>query len=267
MKPERLIPFLSYFVVTAIAVCAVSCGAQGGVKVALYSGKGCWDDSVVASEKMFEWMGYDVSLIDAGYVNKESLDDFGIICFPGGDMYRYADDITAKGKEKVRDFVKAGGGYIGICAGAYFAAEKIIWAGKDIPTEPLGIFPGKAVGIIDEIAPFPKYAMCRVNVVDFEHPITAPDVYSLWVLYYWGPRLIPTPGTDVDVLGVYAVGGDPAMVALDYGTGRVFLIGPVPDIEEDSDRDGTDFAEEFDDLGSDWELMRKATLWCLKESG
>jgi glutamine amidotransferase-like uncharacterized protein len=265
MKPGHLIPYSSYIVVTAVAVCSVFCGAENKVTVALYSGKGCWDDSVVASEKMFEWMGCDVSLIDAGYVNDKSLDDFGIICFPGGDMYRYADDITSKGKGKLRDFVNAGGGYIGICAGAYFAAEKIIWAGKDIPTEPLGIFPGKAVGIIDEIAPFPKYAMCRVNVVDFEHPITARDIYSLWVLYYWGPRLIPKPGTDVDVLGVYAVGGDPAMVAFEYGAGRVFLIGPVPDIEEDGDRDGTDFAEEFDDLGSDWELMRKAALWCTKE--
>jgi len=55
------------------------------------------------------------------------------------------------------------------------------------------------------------------------------------------------------------------MLAFDYGLGRVFLIGTHPEIEEDSERDGVDFADELDDQGSDWDLMRKATLWCLKE--
>lgn len=258
-------PVAAYILIIVVVACCVSSTAEDEVTVALYSGGGCWEDSVTASENMFEWMGYKVSLLDADYIDDGSLDDFRIICFTGGDMYRYADDISSRGKKKIRDFVGAGGAYIGICAGAYFASEEIIWAGKDIPTETLGIFPGKTVGIIDGIAPFPKYAMCRVNVVDFDHPITALDVYSEWILYYWGPRLIPAPGTDVDVLGVYAIGGDPAVVAFEYGAGRVFLIGPVPDIEEDSDRDGTDFADEFDDRGSDWELMRKAASWCLKE--
>lgn len=257
--------FATHLLITTVVLCRVSSAAENDATLALYSGKGCWEDSVIASKNMFEWMGYDVFLVDADYIDGKRLNDFRIICFPGGDMYRYADDISSRGKEKIRDFVNAGGGYIGICGGAYFASEEVIWAGKDIPTEPLGIFPGKAVGIIDEIAPFPKYAMCRVNMVDFEHPITASDVYSEWILYYWGPRLIPTPGADVDVLGIYAVNSDPAMVAFEYGTGRVFLIGPVPDIEEDSDRDGTDFAEEFNDRGSDWELMRRAALWCRGE--
>jgi glutamine amidotransferase-like uncharacterized protein len=265
MEYRRLTTFAIYILTTAVILCRVSSAAENDVALALYSDKGCWEDSTIASKNMFEWMGYDVSLVDADYVDGKSLDDFRIICFPGGDMYRYADDISSRGKAKIRDFVGGGGGYVGICGGAFFASEEIIWAGKDIPTEPLGIFPGKAVGIIDEIAPYPEYAMCRVNIVDFEHPITASDVFSEWMLYYWGPRLIPTPGADVDVLGVYVGCGDPAMVAFEYGAGRVFLIGPVPDIEEDSDRDGTDFAEEFDDRGSDWDLMRRAALWCRGE--
>ncbi len=37
------------------------------------------------------------------------------------------------------------------------------------------------------------------------------------------------------------------------------------EIEEDSERDGVAFADELDDQGSDWELMRKAVLWSLEK--
>ena len=52
--------------------------------------------------------------------------------------------------------------------------------------------------------------------------------------------------------------------------GRVFLTGPHPEWEEDSDRDGVDYvqpsvADRFDDQGSDWDLMRNAARWCLHE--
>jgi hypothetical protein len=85
-------------------------------------------------------------------------------------------------------------------------------------------------------------------------------------MYCYGPKLIPDDTTDVEVLGVYDIGGEPAMIAFPYGSGRVFIIGAHPEIEEDSDRDGISFGDDFDDRGSDWELMRKATHWCLGES-
>jgi hypothetical protein len=48
-------------------------------------------------------------------------------------------------------------------------------------------------------------------------------------------------------------------------SGRAFLIGTHPEIEEDSDRDGVAECDELDDHGSGWDLMRAATRWCLKE--
>ncbi len=82
----------------------------------------------------------------------------------------------------------------------------------------------------------------------------------------WGPVLIPDKTDSVTILGRYEKGKkEPAILAFDYGLGRVFIIGTHPEFEEDSDRDGTDFADKFDDKGSDWGLMKKAVLWCLKE--
>ncbi len=242
-----------------------NCRGVQSADIALYSDAGCWEESTHALENMFQWMDYSVTLVDAEYINKEDLDNFKILCIPGGDMYQYAQDISAGGKENIRNFIRDGGGYIGICGGAYFASEEVIWRGSQLLMTPLGIFQGTAEGPIDEIAPYPDYEMCKVNIVDSTHPITESEPDSVWILYYWGPVLIPDLPTDVEILGSYDVTNQPAMLVFDYGQGRVFIIGTHPEIEEDSERDNTDFADELDDRGSDWELMKKVVFWCLEE--
>lgn len=245
--------------------------------IALYSDSGCWAESVTAATKMFKWMGFSVILVNADYINNNSLDDFSIICFPGGDMYQYSQDISASGKEKVREYVRSGGGYIGICGGAYFASETVIWQGNQLPMTPLGLFKGSAEGTIDAIVPYPQRGMCQVNIVDTEHAITHSISTPQWILYYWGPVLKPG-ASEVTILGKYNAVNQPAILAFEYGKGRVFITGTHPEIEEDSDRDGVVFADtvingtiypgedKLNDRGSDWNLMKNAMLWCSKKS-
>jgi len=233
--------------------------------VALYSDQGTWDESVQAAEKMFQWMGYTVALVNADYINNRGLYSFSILCIPGGNMYQYGQNISLIGKESIKNFIRNGGGYIGICGGAYFASEKVIWQGEQLPMTPLGIFPGTAEGPIKEIVPSRDYGMCKVNIVNSTHPITQSEPDSAWMLYYWGPALMPNENVTITILGKYDIGNLPTMLAFEYDLGRVFLIGTHPEIEEGSDRDGVDFANKLDDKGSDWELMRNAVLWCLKK--
>ncbi len=233
--------------------------------VALYSDRGAEDNCIQATTNMFEWMGYTVQLVKADYINNVGLDRFSILCVPGGDMYQYAQDISSIGKEKIRNFIRGGGGYIGICGGAYFAGEKVIWQGNQLPMTPLGIFPGTTQGPIDAIAPHPYCVMCKVNMVDSTHPITQSEPDSAWILYCYGPMFMPNNEADISILGKYDIGDQPMMLAFDYGHGRVFIIGTHPEFEEDSDRDGLPPSDELGDRGSDWKLMRKAALWCLKK--
>ena len=181
-------------------------------------------------------------------------------------MYQYAQDISSSGKDKIREFIGDGGGYVGICGGAYFTGERVFWQGTQLPMSPLAIFPGATQGPIDAIAPYPDCVMCRINIADGDHPITHLETESAWIMYCYGPKLLPDDTADVDVLGTYDIGGQPAMIAFEYGSGRVFIIGTHPEIEEDSERDGITFGDNFDDQGSDWALMRKAAYWCLGES-
>ncbi len=267
-----LFAFLLVFLTTN---CDSQCDKRADI--ALYSDQGADEDCIQATEKMFEWMGYTVELIKAGYINEVGLDSFRMLCVPGGNMYQYAQDISLEGKEKIIDFIQSGGSYIGICGGGYFASEKVIWQEQQLPMTPLGIFPGTAKGPIDEIVPFPDQEVVKVNIADSNHPITQSEQDTMWILYYWGPIFIPNEDAEVSILGRYDRGDYPALIAFNYGRGRVFITGPHPEIEEDSDRDGVVFVdtvigdvtyrseEELDDRGSDWEFMRKAALWCLKE--
>jgi len=269
---SRFIIRFSIFISILLLILNIGCQIKipsqrdKGADIAIYSDEGVWDESVTASTKMFQWMGYTVKLLNADYINREELKNFNILCVPGGDMYQYAQDISPEGKDNIKNFVSNGGGYIGICGGAYFASEKVVWQESELPMTPLRLFSGTAKGPIDGIVTYPDYGMCEVNIMNSTHPVTISEPDSMWVLYYWGPLFLLDKDANLVILGSYNKGNQPVMLASDYGKGRVFLIGTHPEIEENSDRDGVNFGNELDDKGSDWDLMKKATLWCLKEN-
>jgi glutamine amidotransferase-like uncharacterized protein len=247
-----------------VACILCRCPAPSG-DIALYSGNGVDDACLTATHAMFEAAGYRVVLIGPYDINPTTLERFRVVCFPGGDMYQYARDISSTGKEQLRAYISDGGAYIGICGGAYFTGERMYWQGTELPVISLGIFPGNTRGPIDAIAPYPYCVMCKVNMTDTLHPITRAEPDTAWIVYCYGPTFDPHSGAAINILGVYDIGHSPALVAWQYGSGRVFVIGPHPEFEEDNDRDGVDFCESFDDRGSDWYIMKNAVMWCLGE--
>ncbi|MEW6113492.1 MAG: BPL-N domain-containing protein, partial [Thermodesulfobacteriota bacterium] len=237
------------------------------VSVALYSGPGTWPESVLAAEEMFGWLGFQVERVGPEFISNQTMDTSAILVIPGGDMYQYSQDISPAGKENIRDYVGAGGAYVGICGGAYFASEEVIWRGHRLPMDPVAVFPGMAQGPIDEIAPYPEYRMAQLDVEDAANPMVHSMPDTMWMLYYWGPALIPNTDAEVVQLARFGATGRPAMIAFGYGLGRVFLVATHPEIEEDDDRDRVDFADELDDQGSDWGVVREAVLWILGTAG
>jgi glutamine amidotransferase-like uncharacterized protein len=266
MRKLVLMPIVLLLIMAVVAVSFWNyTRSPTAADVAIYAGRGVWEDSVVACQEMFRWMNHTVELVNAEYINEVGLEGFRVLVVPGGDMYAYAEDISSEGKENIRNFVRNGGGYIGICGGAYFAAKRVVWRGSQLAMTPLGLFNGTATGPIDEIMPYPNYTMCKINIVNHVHPITEPENDSITILYYWGPALTSDGETNVTVLGQYEKGSQPAIVSLEYSQGRVFLIGTHPEIEEDSNRDKVVFGDEFSDEGSDWGLMQRAVAWTIHE--
>ncbi|MGQ9459719.1 MAG: BPL-N domain-containing protein [Candidatus Bathyarchaeaceae archaeon] len=239
--------------------------SEEGARVAVYNGPGVWATGRTAIEKMFEWMNASVTLVFPEDIKNGNLVNFDLLVIPGGNADPYNYYIGLDGAQKIRDFVSNGGAFIGICAGGYYACDYIIWEGTRYEYV-LDLFPGYGVGPLEAI-PWPTYNMTKIEMVNHTHPITAHEPEYEWILYYGGAEYFAYEGADVTVLGRYTVNDqNPAIVAFEYGLGRVFLIGPHPEIEEDSMRDGTGWGEWLDDRGSDWPLMYEAFKWLLWRS-
>lgn len=217
--------------------------ADDRIVVAIYQGGGTMPSGPI--EEMFRWMNCRVTTVSANVIN-EKLGNFSILCVPGGYMDVYAQDISSKGKENIRNFIRNGGGYFGICGGAYFASENVVFEGRllNLRYTFLGLFSGTAMGPVYEVAPVWTPATPKVNIVNSTHPITQNGPSSLNMSYNSGPMFHPNKGANATILGRYDKGGQPAIVAFDYGSGRVFLIGTHPEEGRNS-----------------WNLINRAVLW------
>lgn len=64
-----------------------------------------------------------VALIGPEDINDGLLSQFDVVVFGGGSSSRQGKGLGDAGRRRVRDFVREGGGYVGICAGAFLAAN------------------------------------------------------------------------------------------------------------------------------------------------
>jgi len=66
--------------------------------------------------------GIDVSVLGPSEI-ASSLSAFEVLVVPGGSASHLSSCLGSEGRLCIRNFVEAGGGYIGICAGAFLAAK------------------------------------------------------------------------------------------------------------------------------------------------
>lgn len=229
-------------------------------QVAVYSGDGAYFRSIKAAIRMFLWMGAEPQRITPREIIAGKLKSFDVLYMTGGWAVPYIRDLKNGGTAKIRDFVRQGGAYIGTCAGAYFAADYIYWEGKRYEY-PLDLFPGSARGPIAELAPWPGFKLCRINLSRTPHAITRGEPNSMMSLYYGAPWFEVPPGFKADILAYYDINNKPAMLAYEFGQGRVFLTGVHTEFEEGSDRDKVLWDNDMHDPESEWPLMCNAVRW------
>lgn len=123
--------------------------------VLIYKGKG---SNIKSSPLLLKALQHTLKkdTYDIRYVYPEEVikgawaTECALIAFGGGFDLGYIESLGSEGISKIRDFVKSGGAYLGLCAGAYFACSHIEFD-KGGPLEVTGprdlsFYPGQCIG-------------------------------------------------------------------------------------------------------------------------
>ncbi|MDP6445242.1 MAG: succinylglutamate desuccinylase/aspartoacylase family protein [Pirellulaceae bacterium] len=168
------------------------------------------------------------------------LEQFDVVVFPGGSGSKQGAAIGAKRRGHVRDFAERGGGVVGICAGAYLCSSHYTWS--------LDLMNAAVFNKSFEIPGKGRKSMWfRGPATDVDVEVTSRGATVLGVKglssvrYQNGPILSPGDDPDLPTFeplaffrsenGIYepqknTMIDTPAVVAAQYGLGRVLAISP-----------------------------------------
>ena len=176
--------------------------------------------------------GANVALCDARDILSGALDEARLLVMPGGADLYYCEKLNGAGNDLIRSFVEQGGAYLGICAGAYYAARDIMWA-QDTPhqiggSRALAFFPGTVTGPVAAFIEDGDVEKSWKNAVRIRF---GEDCHT--VLYDGGGLF--TDDDTCDVLARYDdLPGRPAAI-ISCAVGKGMAILSSPHIEYDAD--------------------------------
>jgi len=208
------------------------------LRVAIYNGLGTGNKTGINLEKILQTTkGTVVRLVGppeiaAGVLARQ----FDAVIFGGGSGSGQARNIGDAGHKAVREFVKAGGGYVGICGGAYLATSGYDWG----------------LRIIDARTVDRKHWKRGRGTVKMELTKLGRRIFGdagplVDIIYANGPLLGPGGGDDLDDYEILAhfrtevrendapkgvMVNTPAIVASRYGAGKVLIFSPHPEKTE-----------------------------------
>lgn len=98
-------------------------------RVAVYDAGGTGGNGVKNLERILESKPmFILHHVGPADIQGGVLDEFDVVIFPGGSGSKEAAAMGRDGCAAVQKFVESGGGYVGICAGAYLATAKYDWS-------------------------------------------------------------------------------------------------------------------------------------------
>jgi len=203
------------------------------IRVALYRGEGTGGKGPSRLIKTLgDGQNTTITPVGADDLRSGVLEQFDVVIFPGGSGSKQARAIGPHGRNAVRCFVHSGGGYVGICGGAFLACEGFSWGLK----------------ILDAKTKSPRWRRGKANV-EIELTGKGREILGdrrrrLEIRYHNGPILMPARShklpdyfplaffrTEVADNGVPKgiMIGSPAVLAARFGRGRVICFSPHPE--------------------------------------
>ena len=189
--------------------------------ILLFNGTGTSPNDVAAIETLLEKSRISYSTANSAQLDEMSaarLRTYHLIIVPGGDFTRIGIGLAQDTAAKLRDAVRSGVNYLGICAGAFFAGRT--------PYNGLNLTSGVQFGF---------YSAEARGVRKAAVPISGAGTPTLDQYWEDGPQLTGWGA----VVGRYP-DGTPAVVQGQSGDGWIILTGVHPEAPE-SWRGGMDF--------------------------
>lgn len=203
------------------------------VKVGIFDGKGAPGDGIDNVINVLKTLPQATATrIPADQMGVIDLKQFDVVVFSGGSGSQQSKSIGEAGLKNVREFVRGGGGYCGICAGAYLACSNFSWG----------------LGILNASTVSNKWMRGR-GFMDIEVTVDGKpllgDVNGIFkVRYANGPVIKPGARADIPAYRPVALFrseiaengspaglmvNSPAQAVATFGKGRVFISSPHPE--------------------------------------
>ncbi len=223
----------------------------GAVRVAVYSGAGTrtQNEAVIRSCLADEKGSFAVTAVGPEEIRGGRLGDFDVLIQSGGRASEQADALGEEGRERIREFVRRGGGYVGLNAGSYLsAADRPYYLhllnAKVIDREHWGRGKGNVrIRFTEEGRRMLDHPLHTAQLQFTNCPLfvrdSQPDLPSYNELAIYETEISDGEAPQ----GVMK--GASAMASAPYGKGRVFCSGPHPTAKN-----------------ADWkEFLQRAVLW------
>jgi len=121
----KIFQFTFFFVFIIFPVLAIAQTPENKIRVAIYQDAGVGKGAGTMLARIIEQdPAFEYRIINGQDVRDGVLDQFDLFLLPGGSGRGEAASMQPEGVEKVKAFVRAGNGYLGICAGAYFPLQQ-----------------------------------------------------------------------------------------------------------------------------------------------
>ena len=211
------------------------------IRVAVYQGPGAGPSRANLINALGAAKGgpaLQISHLTPEDIRSGKLQDFDVLIHPGGSGGGQGRALEVKGREAEREFVRNGGGFIGICAGAYLATDDYEWS----------------LGLIEARAIDRKHWARGTGTVEVELSPAAKEFFGagdkrLSIHYAQGPLLgrreWDNPlAPEYESLGLYRteiakkgapegiMAGTSAIVRANFAKGRVFVFSPHPELTD-----------------------------------
>lgn len=222
--------------------------------IGIYGGIGTWDINVKAFINFFDYYDYPWILINENdIVNGEFISKVDAVVFPGGFAAEYKNLIPDH--SHLINFVEEGGIFIGVCAGAYYASHTLTWYGVDYKY-PLAFYEGRGIG---PLAGSVNWGDIAEFALTPGHPANEGFDHTLELYYFDGPYFKLEETDSAEVLAIYAVNSQPAVIAGRFGKGKYLLFGPHPELGGYSSQ-SPDFNLQGEE-GAQWPWLESSLGW------